>query len=183
MSQCHNVTVKGVFFCIFEPPLHTLHLTRRNGGNGGPDAPASPLPSRGGVRGWGLYLSIIRFAVGGDVAHVAGNRSCHVSHVTSYLNAAKNKIEKIQGNNLPKTDNYNEKRRNTFTTAFLLVWRKVRDSNPRYPKRVYRISSPARSFTLPTFLVRYGQKLNWTTCPEGLRARFQHCGCKDSNCF
>lgn len=32
------------------------------------------------------------------------------------------------------------------------LWRKVRDSNPRYPKRVYRISSPARSFTLPTFL-------------------------------
>ena len=30
--------------------------------------------------------------------------------------------------------------------------RKVRDSNPRYPKGVYRISSPARSITLPTFL-------------------------------
>ena len=34
----------------------------------------------------------------------------------------------------------------------LFLWRKVRDSNPRYPKRVYRISSPARSITLPTFL-------------------------------
>ena len=33
--------------------------------------------------------------------------------------------------------------------TFLL--RKVRDSNPRYPKGVYRISSPARSITLPTF--------------------------------
>ncbi len=31
--------------------------------------------------------------------------------------------------------------------------RKVRDSNPRYPKGVYRISSPARSITLPTFLI------------------------------
>ena len=33
----------------------------------------------------------------------------------------------------------------------------VRDSNPRYPKRVYRISSPARSFTLPTFLFRFAK--------------------------
>ncbi len=30
--------------------------------------------------------------------------------------------------------------------------RKMRDSNPRYPKRVYRISSPAHSVTLPIFL-------------------------------
>ncbi len=30
--------------------------------------------------------------------------------------------------------------------------RKVRDSNPRYPQWVYRISSPAHSVTLPTFL-------------------------------
>ena len=36
-----------------------------------------------------------------------------------------------------------------FPFTFL---RKVRDSNPRYPKGVYRISSPARSITLPTFL-------------------------------
>ena len=53
-------------------------------------------------------------------------------------------------------------------------WRKVRDSNPRYPKGVYRISSPARSITLPTFLTkgwtfsftrkrvqRYDNYLNW----------------------
>ena len=33
-----------------------------------------------------------------------------------------------------------------------LLLRKVRDSNPRYPKGVYRISSPARSITLPTLL-------------------------------
>lgn len=33
------------------------------------------------------------------------------------------------------------------------LWRKVRDSNPRYPKGVYRISSPAHSVTLPTFLI------------------------------
>ena len=31
--------------------------------------------------------------------------------------------------------------------------RKVRDSNPRYPQWVYRISSPAHSVTLPTFLL------------------------------
>ena len=36
--------------------------------------------------------------------------------------------------------------------ALFLFLRKVRDSNPRYPKGVYRISSPARSITLPTFL-------------------------------
>ena len=30
--------------------------------------------------------------------------------------------------------------------------RKMRDSNPRYPERVYRISSPAHSVTLPIFL-------------------------------
>ena|GEM_PF-6056212 len=39
--------------------------------------------------------------------------------------------------------------------------RKVRDSNPRYPQGVYRISSPAHSITLPTFL----------------------CGCKISHLF
>ena len=33
--------------------------------------------------------------------------------------------------------------------------RRVRDSNPRYPKGVYRISSPARSITLPTLLFRF----------------------------
>ena len=38
------------------------------------------------------------------------------------------------------------------STPFVL--RKVRDSNPRYPKGVYRISSPAHSVTLPTFLLR-----------------------------
>ena len=43
-----------------------------------------------------------------------------------------------------------------------MIKRKVRDSNPRYPKRVYRISSPARSITLPTF-------------PK--------CGCKSINYF
>ena len=39
-----------------------------------------------------------------------------------------------------------ERPQNTIGTL-----RKVRDSNPRYPKGVYRISSPARSITLPTF--------------------------------
>ena len=34
-----------------------------------------------------------------------------------------------------------------------MIKRKVRDSNPRYPKRVYRISSPAQSITLPTFQI------------------------------
>ena len=46
--------------------------------------------------------------------------------------------------------------------------RKVRDSNPRYPKGVYRISSPARSITLPTFLsVFAGAKLrNYFCCTK-----------------
>ncbi len=39
-----------------------------------------------------------------------------------------------------------------FTVLVEAFWRKVRDSNPRYPKGVYRISSPAHSVTLPTFL-------------------------------
>ena len=38
-----------------------------------------------------------------------------------------------------------------------LLLRKVRDSNPRYPKGVYRISSPARSITLPTFRLNENQ--------------------------
>ena len=59
----------------------------------------------------------------------------------------------------PKCLIVNEKEGSRFATSFFiqrrvrLLWRKVRDSNPRYPKRVYRISSPARSFTLPTFLL------------------------------
>ena len=36
--------------------------------------------------------------------------------------------------------------------SLLRYLRRVRDSNPRYPKGVYRISSPARSITLPTLL-------------------------------
>ena len=45
--------------------------------------------------------------------------------------------------------------------------RKVRDSNPRYPKGVYRISSPARSITLPTFLI-----------VRGVSTSFLEIGCK-----
>ncbi len=48
-------------------------------------------------------------------------------------------------------------------TLRLCSVRKVRDSNPRYPKGVYRISSPARSITLPTFLISGSQR----TCPFG----------------
>ena len=59
----------------------------------------------------------------------------------------------------PKCLIVNEKEGSRFVTSFFvqrrvrLLLRKVRDSNPRYPKGVYRISSPARSITLPTFLV------------------------------
>ena len=42
-------------------------------------------------------------------------------------------------------------KREAVTRLPLVYLRKVRDSNPRYPKGVYRISSPARSITLPTF--------------------------------
>src|SRR5690606_16103675 len=35
--------------------------------------------------------------------------------------------------------------------ALEFFWRKGRDSNPRYGKPVYRISSPAHSTTLPPF--------------------------------
>ena len=45
-----------------------------------------------------------------------------------------------------------KKRDRWLVPVYLSSLRKVRDSNPRYPKRVYRISSPARSITLPTFL-------------------------------
>ena len=44
-------------------------------------------------------------------------------------------------------------------SLLIASWRKVRDSNPRYPERVYRISSPARSITLPTFLRNAGAKV------------------------
>ena len=49
-----------------------------------------------------------------------------------------------------------------------LLLRKVRDSNPRYPKGVYRISSPARSFTLPTFLFKRApsSELEWPGTKE-----------------
>ena len=43
------------------------------------------------------------------------------------------------------------KKRVQRANSLNLFLRKVRDSNPRYPKGVYRISSPARSITLPTF--------------------------------
>ena len=44
--------------------------------------------------------------------------------------------------------------RETSLLALLRRLRKMRDSNPRYPKGVYRISSPAHSITLPIFQMR-----------------------------
>ena len=59
-------------------------------------------------------------------------------------------ISKIQRKILPNLLAYNEKGK-PFWVSLSMLWRKVRDSNPRYPKGVYRISSPAHSVTLPTF--------------------------------
>ena len=54
------------------------------------------------------------------------------------------------------------------TSGFLPCQRKVRDSNPRYPKGVYRISSPARSITLPTFqLKKRKRKIRFAEQEEG----------------
>ena len=49
------------------------------------------------------------------------------------------------------------KKRGLVKSSLSTNSRKVRDSNPRYPKGVYRISSPARSITLPTFLLSENQ--------------------------
>ena len=48
---------------------------------------------------------------------------------------------------------YNKKEKPVMSFSFY-AWRKMRDSNPRYPKGVYRISSPAHSVTLPIFQLR-----------------------------
>lgn len=42
----------------------------------------------------------------------------------------------------------------------------MRDSNPRYPKRVYRISSPAHSVTLPIFLNECANVIIIWQCPK-----------------
>ena len=47
----------------------------------------------------------------------------------------------------------NKKEKHVMSFSFY-AWRKMRDSNPRYPKGVYRISSPAHSVTLPIFQLR-----------------------------